>query len=383
MLVRSAPFPKTLDSIQALRAIAALLVTLFHLYIKMGQIHIPPSVFGYFKAGFGGVDLFFVISGFVITHTNASKIATPRYLLPYFKKRLVRIYAIYWLVFLLASVGLLGLHAFAPSLQWIAYSFEPFTTLKALFLVPAHESILPVTWTLSYELYFYILFGLMILSPFLLIIPALVLAATVLSGLARWTGLAFFPEFPFHDFLFSPFNLEFCFGVVGYLALRRYRFSIPPVLTVVALLVFFLAGNFIDPADTWLRIGGLGLPALVLLLSLVNLELSGRFQYPDWVLKLGDASYLLYLIHIPVIMVVTHILLMKHHSELVILGNVVVLVGMSWFSWQLHRWVEKPVLNWIYAYRYRIFGFSYRAVVLAQLRVRIPKQSDDHKMISH
>ncbi|GAB3262530.1 acyltransferase [Larkinella harenae] len=383
MLVRSTSFPKTLASIQALRASAALLVTLFHLYIKMGQVNISPSFFRYFNAGFGGVDLFFVISGFVITHTNVSKIATPRQWLPYFKKRLIRIYAIYWLVFLLASAGLLGLYAFAPSLPWITYSFEPVTVLKALFLVPAHESILPVTWTLSYELYFYILFGLMILSRFLLIIPALVVAATILSGVARWTGLVVFPEFPFHDFLFSPFNLEFCFGVVGYLALRRYQFSIPSFLTGIALLVFFLAGNFIDPAATWARIGGLGLPATVLLLSLVNRELSGRFQCPDWIVKLGDASYLLYLIHIPVIMVVTHILLMQNRPELVVLINGFVLVGMGWFSWQLHRWVEKPLLNWIYGHRGRIFGFSYRATGLDRSRVSVAKQAADREMIPH
>lgn len=376
MLLRTTTsLPKNLHSIQALRAIAALLVTLFHLYNKMGHVNIAPSFLQYFKAGFGGVDLFFVISGFIITHTNRTKLGQPHQLISYLKKRFIRIYAIYWPIFLLASIGLLGLNTFAPSLQWLTYSFEPATVLQAIFLVPNHESILPVTWTLSHELYFYILFGLVIMSRFLLVVPLSALAATLLYGLANWAGVGYLPTFPLHDFLLNPFNLEFCFGVAAYLLIQRYQINMPPVLTVIALLFFFLMGSLIDPSDIWSRIWGLGLPATVILLGLVKLELADRFEYPAWLLQLGDASYLLYLIHIPVIMVATHLLLIQNLSELVIVTNVILIGMMGWLSCLMHRWAEKPLLNWIYAHRYRIFGFSYRTAILDLLRISMVRNS--------
>ncbi|WP_423347203.1 acyltransferase family protein [Larkinella sp. VNQ87] len=146
--------PQTFRSIQAMRALAALLVTLFHLTAKMDNIGIQSPLLNCFRAGFGGVDLFFIISGFIITHTSISKFGTPRQWLPYLKKRFIRIYSLYWILLLLASVGLLVFRLFTPSLQWVRYAFSPLTLLKAILLLPSHESPLLVTWTLSHELYF-------------------------------------------------------------------------------------------------------------------------------------------------------------------------------------------------------------------------------------
>ncbi len=108
------PLPKLFRSIQALRAVAALLVTIFHVSMKMEDVAIYSPFLRCFKAGSGGVDLFFVISGFIITHTSLSKINRPDQLKPYLKKRFGRIYAIYWLVLLLAGILSLWLKPLRP-----------------------------------------------------------------------------------------------------------------------------------------------------------------------------------------------------------------------------------------------------------------------------
>lgn len=339
--------PKSFASIQALRALAALLVTLFHVSMKMEDVAIYSPFLRCFKAGFGGVDLFFVISGFIITHTSLSKINRPHQLLFYLKKRFGRIYAIYWLVLLLAGILSLWLKAFAPSLQWLSYSFNPAGIVKAVTLFPTHDSLLPVTWTLSYELYFYTLFGLVIASSYFLIIPIALAAATLLNSLASVAGLPVLFEFGFHSFLLSPFNLEFCFGIAAYFLARRYAFTIHPALLALSVFLFFLAGEWIDPSEIGLRIWGFGVPATVILLGLVRCELTGSFSYPGWLLKLGDASYLLYLIHIPAIMMLTQALMILGFSNYVVPANVLLVGFLAWFSWQMHHRVEKPLLSWL------------------------------------
>ncbi|KAA9345407.1 acyltransferase family protein [Larkinella humicola] len=349
LLCSTTSLPKSFASVQALRALAALLVTIFHVSMKMEDVAIYSPFLRCFKAGFGGVDLFFVISGFIITHTNGSIMNRPDQLIPYVKKRFGRIYSIYWLVFLLAGALFLGLNAFAPSLRWLSYGLNPVEIVKALTLFPFHESLLPVTWTLSYELYFYVLFGLLIVSRYFMIIPVVLVAATVLNGLP--TGQPPLFEFRYHSFLLSPFILEFCFGVGAYLLARRYVFEIHPLLMMLAAGFFFLTGEWVDPADHWLRITGFGLPATVLLLGLIRWEVANRFSYPDWLLKLGDSSYLLYLIHVPAVMILTQALMILGFSTYVVVANIVLVALLAWFSWQAHRWVEKPLLHWIYTRR--------------------------------
>ncbi|MGM9507315.1 acyltransferase family protein [Larkinella sp. GY13] len=346
--------PKSFASIQALRALAALLVTLFHVSMKMEDVAIYSPFLRCFKAGFGGVDLFFVISGFIITHTNGSKINRPDQLVPYLKRRFGRIYVIYWLVLVAAGVLFLWLNAFAPSLKWLSYGLNPVEIAKALTLFPFHESLLPVTWTLSYELYFYVLFGLLIVSRYFLIIPVLLMGATLLNGLATGAGQPPLFAFSHHSFLLSPFTLEFCFGVAAYHLARRNAFDIHPVLMGLAAGLFFLTGEWATPADYWLRIGGFGFPAMVLLLGLIRWEVSNRFSYPDWLTKLGDASYLLYLIHVPAIMMLTQALMILGFANFVVVSNVLLVAFLAWFSWLAHRWVEKPLLHWIHTSRPKI-----------------------------
>ncbi|MFC5411231.1 acyltransferase family protein [Larkinella bovis] len=350
--------PQNFVSIQTLRAAAALLVTLFHLSMKMEQVGIHSPILRCFNAGFGGVDLFFIISGFLITHTSLSKINTPNQFFAYVRKRLMRIYSFYWLCFLLATAGLFTLHVFTPSLAWLPFRFESVAILKAMLLLPTHEGILPVTWTLSHEIYFYSLFGLLILSRFLLVIPLLILTATLSVSLAPLTEFSGFPRLPFQDFLFSPFNLEFGFGILSYFIVQRFIIPMPRLLAGLAVVLFFWMGQRIHSSEIGFRVWGLGLPATVILLSLIQFEKTGRFRCSPWLLKLGDASYVLYLIHVPVIMVVTQALVRLNLPAYVLPANLGLLIGLFWFSGQIHRHVEKPLLTWCNTLSLNRFGIK-------------------------
>jgi exopolysaccharide production protein ExoZ len=383
MLLRPAnSLPKTLESIQVLRAVAALLVTIFHLSIKMETVAIHSPILRCFKSGFGGVDLFFIISGYIITHTNLSKINHPDQLASYLKKRFGRIYSIYWLIVSLASIFLIWLHYVAPSLKWLPYSFDVIGILKALTLVPSHESTLPVTWTLSYEVYFYILFGLVIASRLLLIVPVVILTATLISGFSSLTGLPSLFDFRFNDFFFSPFNMEFCFGIGAYFITRRYRFKAPLILAGIAIIFFFVAGEFIDSSEIWLRIWGLGIPATVILMSLVSWELSYNLHYPAWLLKLGDASYILYLIHVPAIMVLTQALMLMNLSGFVLCANFLLIACMIWFSWQTHISIEKPLLRWINSEPIKVSDRKGWVIGAFRLRIVTSKPQPAHKLLA-
>ncbi|MGL4420416.1 MAG: acyltransferase family protein, partial [Gemmataceae bacterium] len=87
-----------LRNVQALRGLACLFVVLYHVagWEQLVWPRIP--VFGFYRYfGFAGVDLFFVLSGFIITHAHWKQIGQPRHLPTYLYRRLSRIYPVYWL----------------------------------------------------------------------------------------------------------------------------------------------------------------------------------------------------------------------------------------------------------------------------------------------
>ncbi len=121
---------QTLYTLQLLRFMAAVLVMLFHL--------------GVMPSGYKGVDVFFVISGFVMYYTTS--IAKRSSAVVFAVNRLTKIYLLYWLV-------LIAFYAVQP------YAFNR-SLVATVLLIPRHVTILGVSWSLSYELYFYLLFGL-------------------------------------------------------------------------------------------------------------------------------------------------------------------------------------------------------------------------------
>ncbi|AUD02799.1 acyltransferase family protein [Spirosoma pollinicola] len=327
-----------LNSIQLLRGVAAILVVAYHLSLFSGehykQVKLVSQLFGY---GYAGVDLFFVISGFVITYSTFSKNRKPPGLLKYTSKRLIRIFPIYWamvLVFWIACKLTYGAvpQADRPIADW----------LTAFFLIPTHLPIIPVSWSLSHELFFYFLIGLVLYSHNLWVVLGLVVAGTVYQLFST-------PSIkPLIWFVFSPYNLEFL-GGVGVALLSRIN-SFPKTVYWALLLmsiVWLFIGPAVDPGNPAVRLVLFGVSSIGVLLALTGLETSRHIIVGGAFTKLGDASYIIYLIH-PSALVFLYKFFEKHPSLpfwAFACAAIALLVIVSQVSILIHYKLEKPVLN--------------------------------------
>lgn len=287
-------------TIQALRAVAALLVVVYHV-LDMWSLRVNPTPPGVsWVNGAAGVDIFFVISGFVMVVSSRRMASQPGGAWRTFiEHRIVRIVPLYWLVttaklvfvFMLADLALRS----TLDLDYIVRSYLLFPVVDS---AGHFRPLLSVGWTLTYEFLFYLLFAL-----------ALALRADVLRVLVPGLGLfviaALFRKegWPAWTILFNTIVVEFIFGVVlARLVLRGW--FLPTGIAVG----FFIAGFaliLVVPAGAEnLRTLTWGLPALTIVAGAVALERRAAIMLPRWLLELGDASYSIYLTHgfvVPVI----------------------------------------------------------------------------------
>jgi len=150
-----------INLIQVLRGFASLLVVLYHLTANTQQILQKEFCFNFFSFGWSGVDIFFVLSGFIITYTSRKGIGQRDRLISFLRRRAIRIFPTFWIItglFLLFQVIL-------PSFYKTHYSFDLANLLSTFFLLPGHTMVNGVSWTLSYEIFFYFLFSFAFIIP--------------------------------------------------------------------------------------------------------------------------------------------------------------------------------------------------------------------------
>ncbi len=276
-----APLPesragKELKSVQALRAIAALSVVMYHIDF----IH---------KGGYG-VDIFFVISGFIVAYVCASN--TDNFLL----KRVIRIAPLYWVgtlgVFLIAVVAPYELNS--PNLNAI-------DLVKSMLFIPFRRdtgSVSPVLflgWSLELEVYFYVIYALALklYRKGAMVVSSAILVAAAIVG-SQIPESAAIVKFCTH-----PVIVEFAFGIGVYAFWLRFRpwlGRIPVVVGIVgSLLSYVWILSQTDLATKGNRLTIIGLPSVAMLLCFLSLE--GRVPFPKWILSVGNASFSLYLFH--------------------------------------------------------------------------------------
>ncbi len=298
MAASGAPRPNLLLNIQFLRFVAATMVVLLHggqYYEAMGGTRSFVTAPRYI--GFAGVDIFFVISGFIIWTTNIDT-KEPRAIYQYLYRRLTRIYLGYWPFF--AFIWLVRA-------WWWPERMEGVRLLASFFLIPQRQAgqLLHVAWTLSYELYFYGLFFLLLFCTRRVLVLGLATAVVALvnlytylvlgasdSGGFQITGLA--------RFFSSPVLLEFFMGcfLAHVVALGHQRFAKSAGLVGLALLVgggiLTYRGIELGPVFYQALYGG---GAAGVIYALVCAERHGFAPFPRFSSLMGGASYSIYLSH--------------------------------------------------------------------------------------
>ena len=329
----------SIRSVQLLRAVAALFVVAFHstvLWHDKFDARVVP-----WANGNAGVDLFFVISGFIMVLSSRRLAGLADGWSRFIKLRLVRIVPMYWLVTAaklaaIAAVPAMALHT-RPTSWNVAASFLFVPSRDALGAV---RPVLDVGWTLSFEMLFYVAFAAALLfrrDPLVVVGPAMVVLALA-HGVAR-------PGWPAVTTLADPIVLEFVFGlVIGRLAVRTGPLG--PRALWPALLMASLAGLALASTDgPWERTAIWGVAAAFALYGAVLGESWLGTRIPEFAVQVGEASYSLYLTHGFVLPVVA-VLLARSRLHGPPLGAVLVVscVALSTLAAMIaYRFIEVPI----------------------------------------
>jgi peptidoglycan/LPS O-acetylase OafA/YrhL len=297
---------KKLNLLQVYRGIAALLVVMVHITIKSVDNLNQVTFFNLFLGGWSGVDYFYVLSGFIMVYVHRSEIGKKDKLKSFLVKRGVRIYPIYWIVTLTALCLFLVIPGFAHT-QNLSLGY----VINSLLLIPQKDTaILEVAGTLTYELNFYLLFSLAIWLKPKHSVP--ILSAWLLVTILHYRKIVTFPhDNYFLETVFGNMNLEFVFGCLAAYIVIKYNNKIGKYRWIL----FGIAnlGYILGMLATWGNIGfgrihTFGLLAALLIIAATSIDLKDSPKIPYLLIFLGDASYSIYLTHMPVITAITKIM---------------------------------------------------------------------------
>ncbi|MCC8233996.1 acyltransferase family protein [Pinisolibacter aquiterrae] len=323
-------------SIQYLRAIAAAMVVVYHCFY--GALA-PADRTGFaYQIWSSGVDVFFVVSGFVMWVTTSRRSIGP---LAFWRARIARIVPLYWVALAFywpILVALRGLDG-APSLSEVilAFGFVPYRD-------PATDLISPYLtsgWTLTHEMIFYAVFGAGLLIADLRLRVALVVTVfAVLIGLRVVIGA----ETPIAFRLTSPLALEFLAGMALAIAWERFAgaafVSILRPLAAVAAVAFLILVTR-PHVEAWPRALVFGVPAVAFAFLAVSLEDRLRARPIGWLKRWGDASYSIYLANEVFLVLVDQVMprqVLPLLVEVALLFAASIAVGLG-----VNRFVEVPL----------------------------------------
>ena len=330
-----------LYNLHLLRVIAALGVVYFHTTSDAG-LRLDWDV------GSRGVDVFFVISGFIIAYIGTSKPDQ------FFVRRLIRVVPFYWA----ATAVVFAMVAWKP--DWFRTTTASITHLVDSLLFIPHEQkgemqpTLVLGWSLNFEMFFYVLFAMALAisrkwSPMICVgwIVAFVIAIHTFAGNNAIT-----------DFYARPIVLEFCYGIgVFYLftwaSARKDRLA--ELVALKWLLLAVLLGSLVALnvfeeyyRNDFPRYLVAGIPSFFIVASALLLErLYGITTNNRLIYLLGESSYIIYLVHPYIVFSVLRVVV-RNAQALPSSALVLLIAGLlaltSAIAIAIHVWFEKPVM---------------------------------------
>jgi peptidoglycan/LPS O-acetylase OafA/YrhL len=299
-----------LYSVQYLRGLAVLLVVYVHAIIlqkSCGTISFQQNFYFLKSIGAFGVDLFFIISGFIICYISSEEAGIQDFKY-YIKKRFIRINPVFYVSCFFMFLCLLIWSPFEYSLDIITKSITIFPIFDSgeEFTYP----LIYVGWTLSYEWAFYLFYGIFIAFS---IVKGREIYLFFVYFLLFLAGF-FFPVREIHYiFITNPMFLEFGAGMliaVLYRRIKHLNVFIPFALGFIAIVIYvcllFNGHGKVDEAYlintgvyAWHRLFVFGIPTVLLFIWILfwDRKTSTYFVRSDKLALLGDASYSIYLVH--------------------------------------------------------------------------------------
>jgi exopolysaccharide production protein ExoZ len=335
--------PRTqLLSIQYLRAIAALSVLVTHAL----QWPLPEMNMYLLKTGRLGVEVFFVISGFIITTIAGDGPFHPRVFL---ERRAHRIIPTYWAATLLTAALAIALpnqfRTTVPTLEGL---------LKSMLFIPSLEPKAPLLllgWTLNFEVFFYLMFAsLFFLRSGARTVVLLVCFALLVSIGQFGTGLTYVEAI-----YTSPSLIGFCLGTIlaqayrlGWITRLSEYLRWPVVAAPFCLLLAFYVIDW-DSADSIALWKHLLMSFCALSIGLLALHCETKNQVADlgWLQYLGDASYSFYLFHIFAVAGIWAIgkrMFEVQHPLIYAMGTTTAILAGLVLGLLCHHFIERPLL---------------------------------------
>ncbi|KLO57215.1 acyltransferase family protein [Delftia sp. WSY_4] len=343
-----------LRNIQTLRFFAAFVVVLHHMTPPVTPFTLTLLPEAVTRLGFAGVDLFFVISGLIMAETTKTLKPGWHSATRFLIQRFGRIYIGWWPFFFIYLVA-----------AWSFKSIKPQTSLWGSFFLWPQDLmlyLLPITWTLSFELYFYVAVALIILwqrrnAPKILGVIGLVL---IIFNIWLYMNGMYLPEneakaktsllIPFYA---SPLVVEFIAGFLLAEFIRRYPkqpiyiWTTGAIIFLAAAYFYQIHGNlnasgmagFFHNGERAILFGGF---SCCLIACAMELERRGITPWKS-LQSLGDASYSIYLSHIMILIAMSK----TYNNFPIHLPNVFwaisTLAATLIFSWIWYRWIELPI----------------------------------------
>jgi exopolysaccharide production protein ExoZ len=322
------------DGLQVMRLVAACLVLCTHSMFYASER--LDKGFHFWPRGAAGVDIFFVLSGFVMVYSSAKLLNLPGGWRTFVHHRIVRIVPMYWLAMtvkvgaMLATTGMV-LHA---QLSWpsvlCSYLFLPYRNFDGK-ITP----LLNVGWTLNFEMFFYFLFALALYFR----VNIYRFLGVVLSVLALLAAVRR-PEWPAVSFYLNTIVLEFFLGMlIARRCMAGKHLSRPVALVLLAVGFVLLLSPWPETGVPTILIGGI--PAAMIIWATASLE-DEMHRVPRIVLYFAEASYVLYLVH-PMVAPSVPALLSRIgfvHPWISVAGSITLALVAAAL---VHRFIETPV----------------------------------------
>lgn len=328
-----------LFNLQALRGIAALLVVMHHSLGHFKAMGLSNPVFEFIALhGNIGVDIFFVISGYVMAKTTSKSTPGLATSSQFISKRFARIYLGYWPIFFIALI-IYQFHRpdyLADKAVLQSFSLLMFGNYAELVITPA--------WSLTFELYFYLLIGLILCSRILKPIPIFIAISSLIVLKSIFTKLG---NNQWLDFFFSPYIYEFIFG---YLIFYYWQYISSKQWIIVSLVVgtvCYAIGTQLGGDHGYYRFAAICSFSVCLVWLMLLLEAHDVIVFRGLIKKVGDSSYTLYLTH-TILLGLFYSLGIRDFlvsKNLALPGFIACIVLITLISWVFYILVEAPLYN--------------------------------------